>query len=155
MIKQLLIQYLPDTDRDFPIPEYQTAGSSGIDLRAYLPPAERRDGVTLIPGQRLLVSSGFIFEIPDRHEGQIRARSGLALKYGIALANGIGTIDSDFRGPLGIILINLGSLSFTVKHGQRIAQLIIAPYSRVKVQIMKNGSKTSRGDSGYGSTGNF
>ena len=155
MTKKILIQYLSDTGNEFPVPAYQTDGSSGLDIRACLDPEERKDGITLVSGQRLLVSSGFRVEIPKKHEGQIRARSGLALKYGITLANGIGTIDSDFRGVLGVILINLGSESFTVKHGQRIAQLVIVPYSRVEVQIVENMSQTVRGDAGYGSTGNF
>ena len=155
MSKTLLFQYLPDTESDFPIPEYQTPGSAGLDIRAYLPIEERIFGSTLEPGQRLLISSGFKIEIPDGFEGQIRARSGLALKHGIALANGVGTIDSDYRGTLGVLLINLGSLPFNVKHGQRVAQLIIAPYSRVELKIVTEISTTGRNDSGYGSSGNF
>lgn len=155
MIKNLLIEYLPSTDSDFPIPEYQTSGSSGLDIRAYLPKSDRLNGVAVEPGSRLLVSSGFKVEIPDGFEGQIRSRSGLSLKYGIALANGVGTIDSDYRGPVGVILINLGMSPFIVKHGQRIAQLIIAPYERVQLKVVNNISNTNRSHSGYGSTGNF
>ena len=155
MIKNVAIKYLPDTDSDFPIPSYQTRGSSGLDIRAYLPKHTRDSGEVLFPGQRLLVSSGFIFEIPDGYEGQLRPRSGLALKYGISLANGIGTIDSDYRGKLGVLLINLGDSPFTVKHGQRIAQLVIAPYTKVKLKIVNELSKTMRNESGYGSTGDF
>ena len=155
MNKTLLFQYLPDTEDDFPVPEYQTSGSAGLDIRAYLPISERIHGSKLEPGQRLLFSSGFRIEIPEGFEGQIRARSGLALKHGIALANGVGTIDSDYRGDLGVLLINLGSLPFNVKHGQRIAQLIIAPYSRVELKIVMEISETSRNQSGYGSTGDF
>ncbi len=155
MNKNLLIQYLPDTDSDFPIPEYQTLGSSGLDIRAYLPDAKRTAGILLSPGEQALISSGFKIEIPEGFEGQIRARSGLALKHGIALANGVGTIDSDYRGEIGIILINLGSLPFTVRHGQRIAQLIITRYSRMNTKIVKNISKSVRNDAGYGSTGDF
>ena len=155
MSKTLLISYLPDTERNFPVPEYQTIGSAGLDIRAYLPIAERNNGALLEPGQRLLISSGFKIEIPDGFEGQIRARSGLALKHGIALANGVGTIDSDYRGTLGVLLINLGSLPFNIKHRQRVAQLIIAPYSRVQLKIVAKISTTTRNESGYGSTGNF
>ena len=155
MSKTLLVQYLPDTESDFPIPEYQTAGSAGLDIRACLPISERINGSTLQPGQRLLISSGFKIEIPDGFEGQIRARSGLALKHGIALANGVGTIDNDYRGALGVLLINLSSVPFNVKHGQRVAQLIIAAYSRVEIKIVTEISTTSRNKSGYGSTGNF
>ena len=155
MNKNLLISYLSDTERNFPVPEYQTLGSAGLDIRACLPLAERNNGATLEPGQRLLISSGFKIEIPDGFEGQIRARSGLALKHGIALANGVGTIDSDYRGTLGVLLINLGSLPFNIKHRQRVAQLIIAPYSRVQLKIVAKISTTTRNESGYGSTGNF
>ena len=155
MKKKVLIQYLPETDPDFPVPEYQTAGAAGLDIRAYLPKRKRDTGIILTPGERFLAPSGFKIEIPDGYEGQIRARSGLALKYGIALVNGVGTIDSDYRGELGVPLINLGSLAFNLKHGQRIAQLIITSYSRVQLEVVKDVSKTSRSVSGYGSTGNF
>ena len=155
MIEKLLVEFLADTDSDFPIPQYETDGSAGLDIRAYLPKLERANGLTVVSGQRLLVSSGFKIEIPVGYEGQIRARSGLALKYGISLANGIGTIDSDFRGELGVLVINFGNLPFVVKHGQRIAQLVISQYSRVTVQVTKHISKTIRGGSGYGSTGDF
>ena len=155
MSEDLLIEYLPDTESDFPIPEYQTEGSSGLDLRAYLPKTEQGRGVILSPGERQLISSGFKIEIPIGFEGQIRARSGLSLKYGIALANGIGTIDSDYRGPLGIILINLGPMPFIIKHGQRVAQLVIVSVRRIELKVVKAISKSERNESGYGSTGNF
>ena len=155
MTKNVSIQYLPDTDSNFPVPEYQTAGSSGLDIRAYLPSADRTNGISLLPLRRALISSGFRVEIPDGYEGQIRARSGLALKFGVTLANGVGTIDSDYRGGLSVILLNLGSAPFIVKHGQRIAQLVIAKYSRVQINIVEDMSETDRNESGYGSTGNF
>ena len=155
MIKNLLIQYLSDTDLDFPIPEYQSEGSSGLDIRAYFSEATRSHGFTLFPGKRALISSGFKVEIPAGFEGQLRARSGLALKHGITLANGVGTIDGDFRGHLGVIIINLGTEPFTVNHAQRIAQLVIVPVSRVKVKIVQEVSKTKRNDAGFGSTGNY
>ncbi len=155
MNTNLLVQYLPETDKSFPLPAYQTAGSAGLDIRAYLPYHERNTGKVLKPRERLLISSGFKIEIPDGYEGQIRARSGLALKYGITLANGVGTLDSDYRGAVGVVLINLGSLSFTIKHAQRVAQLVIARYERVNLEIANDLSKTQRNDSGYGSTGKF
>ena len=155
MSEDLLIEYLPDTESDFPIPEYQTDGSSGLDLRAYLPKTEQGSGIILSPGERQLISSGFKIEMPIGFEGQIRARSGLSLKYGIALANGIGTIDSDYRGPLGIILINLGPMPFIIKHGQRVAQLVIVSVRRIELKVVKAISKSERNESGYGSTGNF
>ena len=155
MSKAIFFQYLPETDTEFPVPEYQTLGSAGLDIRAYLPIKDRIHGSIIKPGQRLLISSGFKIEIPYGFEGQIRARSGLALKHGIALANGVGTIDSDYRGTLGVILINLGSLPFNIKHGQRVAQLVVTPYSRVECKIVKEISTTNRNESGFGSTGNF
>ena len=155
MTSSILIKYLPDTDRDFPLPAYQTFGSSGLDLRAYLPPQERFKGRTLLPGERSLISTGFMVLIPDGFEGQIRARSGLALKYGIQLANGVGTIDSDYRGSLGGVLINSGLRPFIVEHSARIAQLVIASYERVSLRVVDNFAKTIRNDSGFGSTGEF
>ena len=155
MSEDVLIEYLPDTESDFPIPEYQTEGSSGLDLREYLPKTEQCRGIILGPGERQLISSGFKIEIPIGFEGQIRARSGLSLKYGIGLANGIGTIDSDYRGPLGIILINLGPMPFIIKHGQRVAQLVIVSVRRIELKVVKAISKSERNESGYGSTGNF
>ena len=155
MTSCLLIKYLPDTDPDFPLPKYQTLGSSGLDLRAYLPRAERKMGRTLLPGERSLISTGFSIRIPDGFEGQIRARSGLALKYGIHLANGVGTIDSDYTGGLGVVLINSGPTSFIVQHSARVAQLVVAQYERVNLKIVDNIIKTIRNDSGFGSTGEF
>ena len=153
MTSSLQIKYLPDTDRNFPIPEYQTVGSSGLDVRAYLVKKERRNGRTLLPGERALISTGFAIRIPDGFEGQIRARSGLALKYGIHLVNGVGTIDSDYRGGLGVVLINSGQAPFVVEHGARVAQLVIASYERVKIDIVDDLPKTSRNNLGFGSTG--
>ncbi len=155
MIKNLFIQYLSDTDDDFPVPDYETSGSSGLDIRAYLTKEERSFGKVLMPGQRLLIPTGFKIEMPCGYEGQIRSRSGLALQFGIGLANGVGTIDSDYRGPLGVIMMNWGSAPYTIKHSQRIAQLVIVKYTRVKLKVVKDLSRTVRNDSGFGSTGNF
>ena len=155
MTCSVLIKYLPDTDRDFPLPAYQTFGSSGLDISAHLLPLERVKGRILLPGERSLISTGFSITIPDGFEGQIRARSGLALKYGIHLANGVGTIDSDYRGGLGVVLINSGLLPFVVEHRARIAQLVIARYERVTLEVVDNTTETIRNDEGFGSTGKF
>ena len=155
MTSSILIKYLPDTDRDFPLPAYQTFGSSGLDISAYLPPIERVKGRILSPGERSLVSTGFSIAIPDGFEGQIRARSGLALKYGIHLANGVGTIDSDYRGGLGVVLINSGLQPFILEHRARIAQLVIARYERVTLEVVDDTPETIRNDAGFGSTGEF
>ena len=155
MTNSLLIKYLSDTDRDFPIPEYHTLGSSGLDLRAYLPQKERYMGHCLLPGERSLISTGFAVQIPDGFEDQIRARSGLALKHGVHLANGVGTIDNDYTGGLGVLLINSGSIPFVVKHSARVAQLVIAPFETVTLKIVDNIPKTTRNDLGFGSTGEF
>ena len=151
----LQIKYLPDTDPDFPLPEYQTVGSAGLDVRAYLPQTEREMGHRLLPGGRSLISTGFAIRIPDGFEGQIRARSGLALKYGVHLANGVGTIDCDYTGGLGVVLINSGLTSYIVEHGARVAQLVIAPYERVNLKIVDNITETLRNEAGFGSTGEF
>jgi dUTP pyrophosphatase len=155
MTKSLLIKYLSDTDPGFPLPAYQTPGSSGLDLRAYLPGRERANGRSLLPGERSLISTGFAIRIPDGFEGQIRARSGLALKYGVHLANGLGTIDSDYIGGLGVLLTNSGVLPYIVEHGARIAQLVIGPYERVTLTKVDDITKTIRNESGFGSTGDF
>ena len=155
MKNAIKIQYLSETESDFPLPEYETTGSSGLDIRAFLPKLNRKEGITLTSGERLLISSGFKIEIPEGYEGQIRARSGLALRHGISLANGVGTIDSDYRGPLSVILINFGSFPFIIKHGQRIAQLVITSCERMRLEIVSDLSKSRRSDSGFSSTGNF
>ena len=155
MTQNLVIKYSEMTDKDFPIPRYQTIGSSGLDLRAYLPNEERDNGRLLLPKGRSLIYCGVKFQIPAGFEGQIRARSGLSLKYGVALANGVGTIDSDYRGDLGVVLINFGTEPFIVKHCMRIAQLVVSSYARVTIKIAENLLATSRDDSGFGSTGEF
>ncbi len=134
-------------------PRYETEGAAGADLRANLGPAERQDGVLLAPMARLLVPTGLKIEIPAGFEAQIRPRSGLALKHGVTLANAPGTIDSDYRGPLGVILINLGDQSFRVCHGARIAQLVLAPVVRACFSRQDALSPSARGQGGFGSTG--
>lgn len=129
-------------------PSYATDGASGMDLRAYL-----EEPMTLLPMERKLVPTGIYVEIPEGYEGQVRARSGLAIKKGIGLVNGIGTIDSDYRGELRVPLINWGSEPFEIQDGDRIAQLVIAKYERVQVELVQELSDTDRGIGGFGHTG--
>lgn len=130
------------------LPVYQTAGSAATDVAACLD-----EPVSLAPGERRLIPLGFALALPLGYEGQLRARSGLSLKYGVCLANGIGTIDSDYRGEVGVILLNLGTETFVVEHGMRIAQLVITRYERVSWSEVDQLEVTARGESGYGSTG--
>ena len=129
-------------------PSYATAGSSGMDLRAYL-----KEPVTLKPMERKLIPTGIFLEIPEGYEGQIRARSGLAIKNGIGLVNSIGTIDSDYRGELRIPLINFGEEDFVVNDSERIAQLVITSYEKAELEYSDEINETERGDGGFGHTG--
>ena len=144
---------LPESDPTVPLPEYATTGAAGADIRANLPPEARDDGMMIAPMARVVVPTGLACEIPQGFEMQIRARSGLALRNGIALPNAPATIDSDYRGPIGVILVNLGAEPFLVTHGARIAQIVIAPVVQAKFQVAKTLEDTSRGAGGYGSTG--
>lgn len=141
-------------DRDLGLPAYASAGAAGADLRANLRVIEGvRAAVTLAPGARALIPTGLRLMIPEGFEVQIRPRSGLALKHGITLPNAPGTIDSDYRGPLGVILMNAGSEPFTVEHGDRIAQMVVAPVIRASFCVEEALGKTDRGSGGFGSTG--
>ena len=130
------------------VPRYETAGASGMDLKANL-----GSPVVLPPLGRALIPTGLFLEIPKGLEGQVRARSGLAIKHGIGLVNGIGTIDSDYRGEVKVALINWSDEPFTIQDGDRIAQLVIAPYETVEWEICDDLSETERGDGGFGHTG--
>jgi len=130
------------------LPTYETDGSAGMDIRAYI-----KEAVVLQPGERAMIPTGLFMELTPGYEAQIRARSGLAVKYGIGLVNGIGTIDSDYRGEIQIALINLGSNAFTVENGDRIAQMIIAKYERIIWEESDTLHKTKRADGGFGHTG--
>lgn len=130
------------------VPEYATAGASGMDLKAYL-----EEPIVLKPMERTLVPTGLFVQIPEGYEGQVRARSGLAIKKGIGLVNSIGTIDSDYRGELKIPVINFGSEDFTINDGDRIAQFVIAKYERVDVVTVDELTDTERGEGGFGHTG--
>ena len=153
MAPELRVVWEDWADRNLPLPSYETPGAAGADIRANLPEAERAAGITLQPMQRLIVPTGFRVEIPMGYEMQIRPRSGLALKHGITLPNTPGTIDSDYRGPLGVALVNLGEAPFTVQHGDRIAQMIVAPVVQARFAVVEHLSETERGEGGFGSTG--
>lgn len=134
--------------RDLPLPTYETAGAAGMDLRAALDA-----DLVLQPGERAAVPTGLTIALPDGYEAQVRPRSGLALKHGISQPNTPGTIDSDYRGELRVILINLGQESFTIRHGERIAQIVIAPVTRARWVEADSLDETVRGAGGFGSTG--
>ena len=140
-------------DTALPLPAYETAGAAGADLRANLMPEDRAAGIVLAPMARRVIPTGFRVEIPVGFEMQIRPRSGLALKHGISLSNTPGTIDSDYRGPLGVLLVNFGAEPFTVAHGERIAQMIVAPVVQARFEVVESLSETTRGAGGFGSTG--
>lgn len=130
------------------LPEYETEGSAGMDIRAYV-----EEPVTINPGKRALIPTGLFVEIPAGYEIQIRARSGLAIKKGIGLVNGVGTIDSDYRGEIGIILINWGEEDFVVNNGDRIAQMVLSKYERMNLVASDTLSESERSTGGFGSTG--
>lgn len=140
-------------DRTLPLPAYETAGAAGADLRANLLPEDRETGFTLDPMHRAVVPTGLRVQIPVGYEMQIRPRSGLALKFGITLPNTPGTIDSDYRGPLGVALVNLGAEPYVVRHGDRIAQAVVAPVMQAGFQVVEKLEETERGVGGFGSTG--
>lgn len=132
----------------FPLPSYETSGSAGMDLQAYI-----SSPIELKPLGRVLVPTGLYVMIPRGYEGQIRGRSGLALKHGITLANGIGTIDSDYRGEIKVILINLSEEPFTINNGDRIAQFVLSKYEEIEFEPVDSLEETSRGEGGFGHTG--
>lgn len=142
-----------DADRTVPLPAYETDGAAGMDVRANLPVGEREKTITIEPGERQLVPTGLVMDIPIGYEMQVRPRSGLALKSGITLANSPGTIDSDYRGEIGVILINLSLDAFHVAHGDRIAQFVFAPVTRCSWNEVEDHPATLRGSGGFGSTG--
>lgn len=137
-------------DPALPLPSYETAGAAGADVRANLSDASK---VVLEPGARALIPTGLRVEIPPGYEIQLRPRSGLALKHGITLPNAPGTIDSDYRGPLAVIVMNAGQERFEISHGDRIAQMIVAPVLQARFELAGALSATDRGGAGFGSTG--
>jgi len=142
--------YIKRLKKDHPVslPQYMTEGSSGMDLFASLP-----QEVTLVPGERKLIPAGISVAIPEGFEGQIRPRSGLAIQKGIGIVNGPGTIDADYRGELGVLLINFGREPFTIRNGDRIAQMVISPVYRVTLEEVDDLPPTRRQGGGFGHTG--
>lgn len=141
------IKRLPHGD-SLPLPAYETTGAAGLDLRAAIDAP-----LTLAAGSRALVPTGLVFELPEGHEGQVRPRSGLAAKHGITVLNTPGTIDSDYRGEVKVILVNLSDTPFAIEPGSRIAQLIVAPVTRAVLIEADELSGSQRGAGGFGSTG--
>ena len=146
---KLRVERLPHAE-GLPLPAYETPGSAGMDLRAAV--AEEAP-VTLAPGARALIPTGLRIALEPGFEAQVRPRSGLALKHGLTCLNSPGTIDSDYRGEVGVILANLGSEPFVIRRGERIAQMVIARHERVQWSEVKSLDETVRGEGGFGSTG--
>lgn len=150
MMSVIRVLYTQEADRSVALPDYASVGAAGADVRANLPD---RGKLVLEPGARALVPTGLVFEIPDGFEVQVRPRSGLALKHGIMLVNAPGTIDCDYRGPVGVIMMNAGQEPFVIAHGERIAQLVIAPVIQARFDLVDCVDETARGAGGFGSTG--
>lgn len=144
---RVAIARLPGND-DLPVPARATPGSSGFDLRACI-----AGELTLAPGERALVPTGFALAIPQGYEGQVRPRSGAALRDGLTMLNSPGTIDSDYRGEVAVVAVNLGQRPVTIRRGDRIAQLIIAPVAAVRIEESRELPGTARGAGGFGHTG--
>lgn len=130
------------------LPNYETLASAGMDLRANI-----SEAITLQPLERAIVKTGLFIELPIGFEAQVRPRSGLAAKNGVTVLNAPGTIDADYRGEIGVILVNLSNQAFTIQNGERIAQLIIAKHERAEWELVSELSETQRGEGGFGSTG--
>jgi dUTP pyrophosphatase len=144
---QVKVRRRPGTD-DVPLPRYMSEHAAGMDLCAAC------DGdVTLAPGERALIPTGIHIAVPAGHEAQVRPRSGLALKSGVTVANAPGTVDADYRGEVGVILVNLGREPFTVTRGMRIAQMVVAPVARASLEVVDELPESQRGEGGFGSTG--
>lgn len=147
------VMRLPSHDAALPLPAYATAGAAGFDFFACLPPRDRAEGLTLAPAARALVPTGLAVELPEGFELQVRPRSGLALRHGLTLVNSPGTIDSDYRGEIGVIVVNLGAEPVTLTHGMRIAQGVFAPVTRLVWVEADSLAGSARGAGGFGSTG--
>lgn len=143
------IQRLPHAE-GLALPAYQSALAAGMDLLAAVPESEP---LVLSPGQRAVVPTGLMIALPAGYEAQVRPRSGLAAKHGITVLNAPGTIDADYRGEVGVLLINHGDAAFPIRRGERIAQMVIAPVNQVELTLVATLSETGRGSGGFGSTG--
>lgn len=152
---RIVVQILREewADPSVALPDYATAGAAGADIRANLPAAERAGGVTLAPLQRALIPTGWRIALPAGQELQIRPRSGLALRHAVTVLNAPGTVDADYRGPVGVLLVNLGAEAYTVVHGARIAQGVIAAVLQGSFQPVTALPESVRGAGGFGSTG--
>ena len=137
-----------DHAQDLPLPAYESEGAAGLDLRAAV-----QTPVTLEPGARAIIPTGLSIALPVGYEAQVRPRSGLAAKHGVTVLNSPGTIDADYRGEVGVILINHGELDFSVARGDRIAQMVVAPVTQISWQPVDDLDATDRGEGGFGSTG--
>ena len=133
---------------DFELPQYATAASAGVDLKAAI-----KEAITLAPLERSIIPTGLKIALPEGYEAQVRPRSGLAAKHGITVLNSPGTIDADYRGEIGVILVNLSQTSFTIQPEERIAQLVVAKYEQIQWEETGELSQTNRGAGGFGSTG--
>ena len=147
-MNEIVVKFAPIGEVRSDVPAYATVAASGMDLRAAL-----KEPVTLYPGERRLIPSGWAVMLPAGHEGQVRSRSGLALKHGVVVLNSPGTIDVDYRGEIGALLMNHGSESFTINPNDRIAQLVIAPVAYAQRVLIDKLDTTERGAGGFGSTG--
>jgi dUTP pyrophosphatase len=146
---QLRIQRLPH-GADLPLPSYQSLHAAGLDLVAAVPDGEP---VTLAPNARRLIPTGLAIALPDGFEAQVRPRSGLAARHGVGMVNAPGTIDSDYRGEVGVLLVNHGRDAVAFSRGDRIAQLVISPVARAEIELVEELTETDRGAGGFGSTG--
>lgn len=153
MILDVRISWTEGADRSLPLPSYSTKGSAGVDLRANLDADARHTGLVVGSFERVRVPLGFRIEIPAGYEAQIRPRSGLALRRGLTVLNSPGTIDRDYRGEVGVLLVNLGNCEQTVRHGDRIAQMVFAQVSPARFETAEALPETARGQGGFGSTG--
>ena len=149
----LALAWTTQADRTLPLPSYETAGAAGADLRANFPPAERARGRLLWGGKPALIPTGLRMQVPEGYEVQIRPRSGLALRYGITVLNAPGTIDSDYRGEVQVLLYMVNRRPRRIEHGDRIAQMVVAPVVQPRFDLVDTLSETPRGAGGFGSTG--
>ena len=147
-MKKSIMNKIRIVSRSGYMPEYATEGSAGADLRAYI-----EEPVTLLPGERRLIPTGLFVELPPGIEAQVRARSGLSVKHGIGLVNGVGTVDSDYRGEWKVPLINWGSEPYTIHNGDRIAQVVFSSYIQASFDLVEKIDETARGEGGFGHTG--
>ncbi|MEM7742873.1 MAG: dUTP diphosphatase [Pseudomonadota bacterium] len=149
----LRIRRLDGYDAALPLPSYETVGAAGMDLRACLALQDRPQGLKLPSLGRVMVPTGLAIALPEDFEAQVRPRSGLAARHGITVLNSPGTIDADYRGEICVLLVNLGPQTFTIDHGERIAQMVIAPVTQAHINEVAVLDDTARGAGGFGSTG--